>query len=441
MASILIRFCVLLLLAQQTISAQHTFEGTFSPAKDYRWALLYNQKTDGQLAFIAEGSISSGKAEISMPKDAPVGTYRVVYGIPEDKNYFEILYNGKENISCSFSPKGLLFTESNENKMIGDYFSEMYTLENNLINFYKSGSTNSSQLKDLTLKLKEAQIKYEKESEGLMANNFIKSNHPYIPASDENALSYIVNAKDHYFDYLDLNNPIIQGSNFLNDKLFNYVFTSLPPKRLSQEQVEKVRKENVTVLNGHMNNVDEDFKLFFFYVLWKKASDNALNSLADYIYTKYLKVLAVAQKKEGLVDLVEQYNILRIGATAPAIVGDEKSKNLADLSGADRYVLVFWSSHCPHCLEQIPVLHESLSNETNVKVFAVGLEPNSETWKKEVTKLKGFEHSLAIGELQSKTAVTYQVKRTPTYFILDAEKKILFKPQNLEEVLDYLKVN
>ncbi|MEO9510565.1 MAG: thioredoxin family protein [Flavobacteriaceae bacterium] len=424
----------------QTLNAQHNLTGTFSPAKNYKWVLVYHQKPNGQLNFVAEGGISNGKTEISLPKEAPKGTYRVVYGLPEDKNYFEILYSGEENISFSFSPQGLTFIQSEENKIISGYFSEIYTLENKLINFYRSRSTDVSQLDAIIRSLKEVQATYEKKSDGLMAKHFIKANHPYIPTTNENAVTYIINSKDHYFDHLDSNNKVLQGSNFLNDKLFNYVFTSLPPKRLSAVEVEKVMQENVTVLMKHLSNGDESFKLYFLYALWKKASDNKMNSLADIIYNEHLKSVAVSQDKTSLIKVIDKYNTLRVGATAPDIVGEENSKNLSDLSESDYYLLVFWNSQCPHCLEQLPILHEKLTTLSQLKVLAIGLESDLESWKKESAQFNGFSHSVSMGELISKVSITYEIKQTPTYYILDAEKKILAKPLTTEEVFEFFKI-
>ncbi len=440
-ASRLYRFFLILFLTTQTIQTQHTFTGTFSPAKNYKWALVYHQKPNGQLSFVAEGSISNGKAEITLPKDAATGTYRVVYGLPEDKNYFELLYNGKENIACSFSPQGLVFTDSKENKMISNYFSKIYTLEDRLINFYQSQSTNNAQLSAIIVNLKEVQAAYEKDSEGLLANHFIKANHPYIPVSNENAVRYIINAKAHYFDHLDVSVQILQGSNFLNDKLFNYVFTSLPPKRLTTVEAEKVRQENLVVLNEQLSNVDDSFKLYLFYALWKKASDTKMNSLADYIYNNYLKALAVSQEKTGLIKVVEKYNTLRYGAIAPNIIGENNSKSLNDLDGASYYLLVFWNSQCPHCLEQLPLLHEKMKTLDQVKVLAVGLESDEASWKKEAARFTDFSHSISMGGLISKAAVTYEIKQTPTYFVLDAEKKIVAKPKTIEEIVKLFKIN
>lgn len=433
-------FLFVFFIGTQTIQAQQTLTCTFSPAENYKWALIYHQKPNGQLSFVTKGSILNGKTEITLPQNAYTGTYRIVYGLPEDKNYFELLYSGKENISCSFSPQGLVFIESKENTMISRYFSEMFALENNLINFYRSRSTDSSQFNAIRLKLKKLQETYENESEGLLANYFIKANHPYIPAPNENAIGYIINSKEHYFDHLDLSIPVLQGSNFLNDKLFNYVFTSLPPKRLTAKETEELIKENVTVLNQQLSNVDDSFKLYVFYALWKKASDNKMNSLADNIYNKHLKALAVSEDKTSLITVINKYNTLRIGATAPAIVGEENSKSLDDLNDADYYLLVFWSSQCPHCLEQLPELHQKISTLDQVKTLAIGLESNIESWKKESTQFTGFNHSISMGGIISKAAITYEIKQTPTYYLLDAEKKILAKPQTIEEVFHLFKI-
>ena len=87
-----------------------------------------------------------------------------------------------------------------------------------------------------------------------------------------------------------------------------------------------------------------------------------LNKVADFIYDNYLKSLATETNKSELIKKIEIQNRLRLGAVAPEITWNEGSitKTLSGLSGAKNYVIVFWSSTCSHCLQQLPEFPQGL---------------------------------------------------------------------------------
>jgi hypothetical protein len=74
-----------------------------------------------------------------------------------------------------------------------------------------------------------------------------------------------------------------------------------------------------------------------------------------------------------------------------------------------------------------------------VKVLAMGLEDDDVTWKKESVKLPGFIHGIALGKWESPYADMYDIHQTPTYYILDSEKRIVAKPDDYQEVIKFLK--
>jgi len=140
---------------------------------------------------------------------------------------------------------------------------------------------------------------------------------------------------------------------------------------------------------------------------------------------------------------IEVHNRLRLGAIAPNIKWKKSSDEyeLSMLEGAENYILVFWSSTCSHCLRELPALQNELKNNENVRVVAVGIEDNDITWNQESARLPHFEHAIAIGKWESEYADLYAIDKTPTYFILDKDKKIIAKPENDKEIVEFLENN
>ncbi len=431
----------LILLITISAQAQNTISGTFYPAKDYSWLIAYRLKPGTQV-YSADTAIQNGTFNLNLPENSPSGTYRLVYAIPQEEFYFDVIYNGIEDINLSFdSEQGVMFTASKENILFGTYFNEINTLEREMIAYYTNGTMDVKTYQNILKKYQETQESYEKKSEGLISNHFIKANKPYVPSDYESIQDYVRNRKNSYFDYLDLNNPVLQASGFLTDKLTNYVFTALPLGPLEKVETEKEIQANITAIVENLNGVSDTYAFHILYTLWTQSSNSGFDSTADFVYTKYLKNSSAAPANKDVIDKIEIYNRLRIGVISPEISwkDGEKEEKLSALQGSENYLLVFWSSTCGHCLKELPALHKELKDNEDIKVIAVGLENDDISWNIESRKLSNFEHAIALGKWDSEYAKIFDIHATPTYFILDKDKQIIAKPESDKEVVAFLR--
>ncbi|MEP3207996.1 MAG: TlpA disulfide reductase family protein [Maribacter sp.] len=422
-------------------SAQNTISGTFSPAKDYSWLIAYRLKPGTQV-YTADTAIKNGEFHLKLPEKSPQGTYRLVYAIPQEEFYFDVIYNGSEDIKLSFdNTQGVAFIGSEENILFGTYFDEIAAIEGELISYYSKGTTDVNAFQEILKKYRATQASYEKKSEGLIANQFIKANKPYIPSDYESVQDYVKNRKRLYFEHLNLANPVLQASGFLTDKLTNYVFTALPLEQLEKTQTEKEIQTNITTVFENLEGVADTYAFHILYTLWTQSSASDFNDTADFVYTKYLKTAKAVSANQDIIHKIEIYNRLRIGAIAPEISWKDGDtiKKLSTLQGASTYLLVFWSSTCGHCLKELPALHKELSDNKDVKVIAVGLEDDMQSWNIESNKLGNFEHAIALGKWDSDYAELYDIHATPTYFILNENKQIIAKPESDKDVISFLR--
>ena len=432
---------LILLLSVAITNAQHNISGTFSPAKEYKWLIAYHLKA-GEQAYTVDTAIKNGKFKLSFPKEAVSGTYRLVYAVPQDEFYFDVIYSGKEDIQLNFdSEKGFSFITSKENQLFYGYLQQINNAKEAFMDFYKSEKSSKEEFKKLTDKLRTTQENYEKQSEGLLAHHFITANRPYIPTKYETGKIYWQHKKETYFDHIDLNDPILQNSAYLTDKLTNYVFTAITTDKKTKAETEKMLLQNTDMVASKLKDTDASYRFHIYQTLYNKAAANQFNKTADHILDTYIKPLAKATGNQKTVDEIELKNHLQIGAIPPEITWNDEntSKKLSEMKGADCYVLVFWSSTCSHCLSELPPLHERLKQYPDVKVIAVGLEDGKQPWEKESAKLPDFEHVLSLNHWDSKYAKLYDIHKTPTFFILDADKRIVAKPDNDKEVVAYFK--
>ncbi|AUS07278.1 TlpA family protein disulfide reductase [Tamlana carrageenivorans] len=427
---------------------QHSIKGTFTPAQDYNVALLY-KVTPTISEYITSTEVNSeGKFGFLLDSTATKGVYRVVYAIPQEDFNFDVIYNGKEDIELKFnSETGVKFTKSAENKMLTSYQNSMSAVVHSISNYYASEKKDTTALKGIFKAQGQAQLSYEKAASGTLALHFIKANKPYIPTKALSAQNYIAKLKTHYFDYVDFTNPILQSSSFLEEKMLNYVF-GMTSKDLNEIDNYKA---NIDVVYKAMAKAPNEVKRMLLLDLWQEMVDLKQEKTANYISDKYLHDIGLALEDRELVNALNAYKRVSLGNMAPDFElsvtenGKKINKKLSQLNVAKQYILVFWNSSCSHCLDEIPQLKTFANTleKGEVKVVAVGLEADEEieAWKKEIKKYPEFIHVLGSGKWGSKIGKTYGIVETPTYFILNAQKVIVNKPEDIDEVVAFFELD
>ena len=116
------------------------------------------------------------------------------------------------------------------------------------------------------------------------------------------------------------------------------------------------------------------------------------------------------------------------------------TKKLSELNGAEKYIIVFWNSGCSHCLDEIPQLQKFIKSykKTKLKVIAVGLEDDNKAWKEKIKSFPEFTNVLGLGKWDNEIGNKYDVKETPTYFVLDKAKHIIAKPDDFEALKAFI---
>lgn len=434
----------LALLLPSILLAQHTIKGTFSPAKDYNVALLY-KVTPTLSEYIANAEVEKdGTFEFQLDSTATIGMYRVVYAIPQEDYNFDIIYNKKEDIELTFnSETGTKFLSSSENKLISSYTNSMSMVTQSIGNYYRQQSKDTMALKAIFQTQRETQQNFEEAAKEMIALHFIKANKPYIPKNFEAVETYINSLKTHYFDYVDFNNKILQSSSFLEERMLNYVFG------MSADDVDQETnyKNNIDVFCVAMKESPNEVKRILLVDLWEQMRDLGFESVANYVSETYLIDVALALNDQELVNDLLLFINTSIGEIAPdfsfEIEKDKKvvTKKLSDLNSAKNYIVVFWSSTCSHCLDEIPQLQTFIKSkkEASIQVVAIGLENEPYKWKDLTYNYPEFLHVYGEGKWDNEIGNNYGVSATPTYFILDKDKKIIAKPEDFESLKLFFK--
>lgn len=421
--------------------AQHTISGTFSPTDQYNYALLY-KVTPNSNTYVSNAEIKNGKFSFELDSTVTKGMYRLVYALPQDDYNFDIIYNAKEDIQLNFDQEiGVNYIKSSENILINSYTNDMAALSQSIGDYFKSGSKDTLALAKTFKKQLEIQNSYEKASKGTIAASFIKANKPYIPDGYESINEYVKNLKDCYFSYVDFNDETLQSSNFLSERIINYVFGMTDE---SEDDLAAYHNNIIDVYDA-MKTAELPIKKTLLTILWQQMVDLSLESTANFITDKYLLAIAEKAQDKQLVSELKKLKRISIGTIAPDFslektLNDVTTKTkLSALNSANEYIIVFWSSACSHCLEEIPELQEFIQTQKKGKlqVIAIGLEDKPDSWNKLIKKYPEFIHVLGLGKWTNKLGILYNVHATPTYFVLDKGKKIIAKPADISELKEY----
>ena len=435
---------LILLFACLSISgyAQHSIKGEMHPVENYPWMLLYKLK-GSQQDFIAYDSIKDGKFEIAIPKEASSGIYRLIY---DQKNqlFVDVIY-ANEDIAFSFHPKYpnrlVQFSKSNNNKLYYNYLKAISEPQQQLDSLQVANFKPNSDDAVGTLYKKKyndvatIQAHFEKMAEGTFAYHFIKASARYNPKQLILApADYLKEVQTHFFDNIDFDSPALDNSTFKHDKINDFIFY-LNQSEVAQTQIQ-LRKEAIDqVIRLLMSNSklskDVQESLLYNFALQENVT------MTNYVLNYYLQLPKELQDV-GFINDVNGRLRTAVGNIAPNILWDEKGeqKTLHTLSDSPNYLVVFWSSGCSHCLKELPLLKEYLKDKPQIKVVAVGLEDDKSTatWQKEIVKYPNWIHIYGKDKWKNRFANDYGVSATPSFYFMDARKKILAKPDDVSEL-------
>lgn len=425
-----------------------------TPPQESDWVILYKIEGTKQIfvkntkikidSILVEGKKQAvGNFNFTLPKDAKSGFYRATYRL-KGAGFVDFIFN-KENVSFVFNPEypeqSIVFSASKENIVYREAIDAISNAQQKL------DSIQVTALKNSNLNLKTPYIKAFNNLYAIQ-NHFLELSknsysHPFIQASLKRNLLAITTSSERYmsnmitafFDNIDFSNKKLLNSSFLVDKITEYIFYLNYSE--DKETQYKLHKKAIETVLSKLTDLSFKKDVIEFLITQFEASKNF--QIIDYLFENhYIKLPYSLQdntfKQEKLALLAAE-----VGRIAPDFSWNENGKTvkLSELKSAENYILVFWSTSCSHCLREIPELHTFMKGNTKAKVIAFALETDEFTWKNYKINLLGWHNVLGLEKWENKTARTYQIFSTPSYFILDANKRIIAKPEELKEVKQF----
>ncbi|MCK0130492.1 hypothetical protein MWU59_03160 [Flavobacteriaceae bacterium F08102] len=437
---------VSLLLFVMSLGAfsQHTLKGTMDPPGNFNWIMLY-QLQGAKQEYVANADITEGRFAFKLADSLQTGVYRLIYDLNQNL-FVDVIYN-KEDIAFTFNPNfpqnSISFQQSEENKIYQRYLNTIEQPQSKLdslqVVYFSADSANKKNIQKLYAayyaELMEVQQTNEVAAKGTLAEHFIKASARFNPTKPiESAQTYLVQLKSHFFDAIDFTDKVLLNSTFINDKINDFIFylnSSDDPETNHQLQTEAI-----TVVMDKIKanlSLSQDVQEGLLYAYSSVESTKLTRFILDNFYSKLPKTY----QDHAFKTEIENKLKTSLGSIAPDIQWSTKS--LMTLAPKEFYIIAFWSSSCSHCQIELPLLYDFLKNNDHTTVVAIGLEEASTKadWEQQILKYPGWEHIYGLGKWDYKYAKIYDIHATPTFFILDKDRRVIAKPDDVDELKAY----
>jgi hypothetical protein len=414
-----------------------------------------NQNSEG--VFKSNTKLTPGIYFIVSPKMSILFDFLV-----DEKQHFKIIADtlNLKNISFTGSKDNELFQSYSKN--VNDLFVQLNTIEQN----YKVAKTakDSLSLKDAYI-AKDKEIKQKRKTfiEGnpnslmsFLLNTMEIPETPNIPIVKGKADSlypyrYV---KEHYWDNILFNDDRLLRTPFFEKKLDDYFknFVVRDPDSIINEvqymlTFAKTGKEIYPFLLFKFTNkyISPEFM----------GQDKVFVHIYQNFFAKGDTVLLNDASKKSIRDRAYSLMANQLGLPAPLLVlNDEDEKRFALHNMKATFTLIaFWDPTCSHCKVEIPKLdsmYKASWMNNDIKLIAVNINNKEKAaWKAFIKEhqlnkwINAYQTDEDLNrEIKEGKPTTirqlYDVYKTPTFYLLDKDKKIIAKNLSIEQFNDFI---
>jgi len=440
--------------------------------KPYQNTKIYIGTNYGRNRVLADSTLLNAQSEgvfESKTKLTP-GIYFVVS--PKYSILFDFLVDENQHfkiIADTASINTFQILGSTENNIFKEYSSSINNLGlqlSALENKYKNATNakDSASFKELYLS-KDKEVKaartnviktYPKSMTSFFLNVMQRPEAPAMPTINGklDSLYPYYYVKNHFWDNVIFNDNRLIRTPFFEDKLDEYFknYVSREPDSIIEEvqymlTVAKTGKEIYPFLLFKFTNkyIAPEFM----------GQEKVFIHLFQNFFAKGDTVLLNEASKKSITERAYSMMANQLGLAAPSLMvntPENKKVSLYDQKAPYTFV-AFWDPTCSHCKVEIPRLdsfYRASWKNLEVKIFSVNINfKELAAWKTFIQEnhLEDWTHAYQTEEdlnkeikagLPTTIRQQYDVFKTPTFYLLDANKKILAKNLSLEQFNDFL---
>lgn len=249
--------------------------------------------------------------------------------------------------------------------------------------------------------------------------------------------------KTEFFKPSDFEDKFLLHSDALPNKIITYLsLFRLSPETLARGGEEHQNREFITAADRLLGMAKAGDPAVFEYVLsyliegFNRIRNDAVLAHITNHYAAGTGSFGIADEKlKSILQKTTDYKKTAIGSTAPDIALND-SATLHTIH-AGYTLLLFWASWCPHCMGVLPQIDDLYKKHKReyFEIIAISIDHNKTDWLNAIeqgnygwinhTDLKGWE---------SPAAKAFNVHATPMMFLLDKDKKIVAKPETVQQL-------
>lgn len=383
------------------------------------------------------------------------GVYRFQFSQVNANEYLDVIIDGLEKkihftLDLNKNTKQPFFTESNENKRWYDYLAQSQIklrkieLLDQLLNQYPDQ-------KDKIVRQVQQSAQLEKENYRLDFDKFIASNasslsgamvanRPYYFANPTDLPQIqAYNHRNHYWDYINTLNPKLINTPIYSEHILNYLkYYRNPEMKFDATEMENgfIKSVDTIVQKFEGNKETKDFALQFLTLGFKEIGQEKVLQYIDQKYNTDWNQCQNETDKKDFDQRIAGYAKMKVGMQAPEIEFRDtqgNAKTLKDIEG-ETIIVAFWASWCPNCSKEMPKLNELIATKKDIKVLAISLDEDKKSYSEVILNLNNLIHFTDFKKWNEKSVIDYNIVATPSFIVLDRDRKIIGKYSSLAEL-------
>jgi peroxiredoxin len=438
------------LFLAMTVSAQtYHIRGTVPGMSNTDVYLLEDFANSQRMVDTARTDIS-GTFDFTMTPDRPAGMYRIFTPLGQ---MFNVIYN-HENIdfeATGMHGDDLLQVKQSVENLI--YYKYLHVKSNDelrisilrpVLDYYPQNDTFYTIIRRQVEKLQDEIATVARNlirnNPGTLAAHFIAMDEPVKLNLDVPPSAREQEMKKSYFSHVDFQDTLLLRTHLYTAKLIGYLALFQHQKK----DKKYLEKAFIAPVDTILEKASENPRMYLFTLHYfvKVFTDFGFENLLQHI-AKTQQVDSIVPgrslQKEAMKKQLQQIIDLAIGKTAPDFEARSLRGKNVRLSrvNAGHTLLVFWASWCPHCTAALPQLKKYYdpAHPEKLQIIAISVDDSKKPVIKEIKK-EGYTW-INIAEQKgwdSPIAEKYGVNSTPSFFLLDKEKRIVAKPATIGEL-------
>ncbi len=416
----------------------------------------------GDKTYLTDTAYRSKKDEFVFHGDSvlPGGIY-ILAGQSNNK-YLELIVDQDQKFTVSASlnrlPHGVKFKDSPDNRIFFDYINfsiikrqeveKLSKRKSVLGNKHDSVALLNAQIKNLLNEIENKENEIITDYPDRFVSTLLKAMQepkakpaPILENGNEDSTFIYQSFKRHYWDNLSPKDERLLRTPLYHKRLEDYF-----SKVIYQHPDSLITEAENFIKKAKPNRETYKYAIWFLTYKFETSKimgfDEIFVHMVDNYYAKGEAYWADSSVVKSLVERSDELRKVLIGNYAQELILIDTAGTFKSLYSfpANYMIVLFYESDCSHCKKEIKELKDwYLDNSINAKIFAVNTDTSLVKWKKFITEQElNWIHVNGTRSITQDYHFLYDIRTTPTIYLLDNKKKIIAKRLKTDQLFPFL---